>query len=91
MNIVGVGFDEPDEMAEWAADEGFQYEVWTDDDRTLAVHYGAARNASAAFADRVTMLLGSDGQLLLEYTSNIDFGTHPIEVLEDCEILFGGQ
>jgi len=76
-------------MAAWADAEGFQYEVWTDDNKDLALYYGAAR-AGQSFADRVTMLLGSDGSLLLEYTEDIAFGTHPNQVLEDCQILFGG-
>ncbi len=37
---------------------------------------------------RVTRLLGEDGVVLLEYAvSNV--GTHPADVLEDCQALFG--
>ena len=78
-------------MAAWAEAEGFQYEVWTDDDVTLSQHYGAATSASTVYLNRITMLIGEDGELLLEYTQDINFGTHPIEVLEDCEILFGDR
>lgn len=76
-------------MAAWVEAEGFQYEVWTDDDVTLGQHYGAAKSVSTEYLNRITMLIGADGELLLEYTEDINLGTHPSEVLEDCEILFG--
>ena len=88
MQIVGVSFDAPDRNANWAADEGFQFELWTDDDRTLAVAYGAASSSSARFANRVTVVLDADGNQLLEYEVS-SVGTHPAAVLEDCELLFG--
>ena len=85
---MGVSFDAPDRNANWAADEGFQFELWTDDDRTLAVAYGAAASSSARFANRITVVLDSDGNQLLEYEVS-SVGTHPAAVLEDCELLFG--
>ena len=63
------------------------FELWTDDERTLADTYDANLGA---FANRVTMLLDADGTLILEYRDDVDFGTHPQEVLEDCQALFGG-
>jgi peroxiredoxin len=85
-----VGFSDTATMAEWVAEESFQYDVWTDTDaRTLAVHYGAADSASALFPERVTMLLDRNGDLLLKYTDDIRVGTHPDQVLEDCQALFG--
>lgn len=35
------------------------------------------------------MLLDAEGDLLLAYTESINVGTHPGQVLEDCEKLFG--
>lgn len=34
------------------------------------------------------MLLDANGDLLLEYRRDVDFGTHPAQVLEDCQLLF---
>ena len=69
-------------------DQGYQYEIWTDDERTLSVTYGAADSVNAFFPNRVTVLLDSAGDLLLEYpTVNID--VHPGQVLDDCQLLFG--
>ena len=78
-------------MKSWAEDEGFQYEVWTDSDKTLAIHYDDSFNSSQAFPNRVTVLLSETGDLLLEYPASMtgDIGTHPSKVLEDCEKLFG--
>ena len=86
-----MGFDSPAKMQSWAQEEGFQYELWTDSERTLALHYGAASSASASFADRITVLLDAQGDLLLEYREDIAVGTHPAQVLEDCQILFSGR
>jgi thioredoxin-dependent peroxiredoxin len=89
VQIVGVGFNPPEAMQAWAEDEGFTYELWTDTDRTLALTYGAAKREDQASPSRITMLLDADGRLLLEYKGAIDTGTHPKDVLDDCEALFG--
>ena len=90
MTIIGVGLDSPAENLAWTEDEGFAFELWTDDDSTLGVTYGALDGPRDTFVDRVTMLLDADGELLLEYVDSIDVGEHPSKVLEDCEALFGG-
>ena len=67
-----------------------KYMVWLgDSDKTLAIAYGAAKNENAVLADRITVVLDADGRHVLEYVEDIEVGTHPAEVLEDCEILFG--
>jgi peroxiredoxin Q/BCP len=88
VQIVGVSFDSPAENEAWAEDEGFQFELWSDDDRELALYYGAASSPTAGSAWRITMLLDDTGRQLLEYTDSISVGTHPAQVLEDCRALF---
>ncbi|MFT5680228.1 MAG: hypothetical protein ACI8RZ_001134, partial [Myxococcota bacterium] len=56
---------------------------------TLGMHYGAASSADSNYASRVTMLLDGNGDLILEYTDSIEFGTHPEEVYQDCLSIFG--
>ena len=85
---MGVSFSSTATTSAWAADEGFQFELWTDDDRTLALTYGAASSSSARFADRITVILDAEGNHVLEYDVT-SIGTHPAQVLEDCEVLFG--
>lgn len=88
MKIIGVSFDPPEENQAWAEEEGFLFDLWTDHDRTLALHYGAATSATQSAASRVTKVLDADGVLVLEYTGVV-VGTHPAQVLHDCENLFG--
>ena len=87
IQIVGIGFQEPNVNLAWAEEEGFQYEIWTDTNRDLSLHYGAITSTSSFFPNRVTRLLDTDGSLLLEY-NDVDFGTNPRLVLEDCKLLF---
>jgi peroxiredoxin len=88
VQIVAVGFDPPGRNAAWAEEEGFPFEVWTDESRALALAYGAVSSASASFPARLTVILDADGNQLLEYQVT-SVGTHPGQVLADCEVLFG--
>jgi peroxiredoxin len=89
VQIIGVSFDDPATNLAWAQAEGFGYGLWSDEDRELALYYGAATSPNQAFASRVTVLLDEQGELLLEYPSVLT-GTHPGEVLSDCLALWGG-
>lgn len=88
MAIVGVSFDEPEVNQAWAEEEGFAFELWTDDDRTLALTYGAATRPDQAAPSRKTFILDAEGDLVLVYDS-VGVSAHPQEVLEDCQLLFG--
>lgn len=87
---MGVGLDDPEANLAWAEEEAFLYELWTDDDKVLGVTYGALEGERDNSVDRVTMLLDAEGDLILTYTEAINVGTHPADVLEDCEAIFGG-
>ena len=92
MAIIGVGYSSPESNAAWAADQGYAFELWTDsDERTLSLYYGAATSADVAFPARVTMVLDSEGILRLEYMGSLNVSTHPADVLEDCQSLFGAR
>lgn len=86
-----MSFAGPEKNADWIAKENFNFEVWDDDDKTLALYYGAVKNKSAAFPDRITKLLDADGNLILEYVDAINVGTHPQDVLDDCVKIFGAS
>ena len=67
---------------------GMQFELWSDDaDHTLATAYGAG-DAGTRYASRVTKLINEDGDLIVEYVSAIDVGTHPALVLQDCRTIW---
>ena len=85
---MGVSFNSPEENANWANTEGFQFELWTDDERSLAVYYGAADSTDAWFPNRLTRILDASGHMILEYNT-VDVSTSPYDVLNDCQILFG--
>lgn len=85
---MGVSFDTPAKNQAWAEDEGFAFELWSDDDKDLALAYGAVASRASAFPARLTRILDAEGVLLVEY-DEVAVGTHPAQVLEDCELLFG--
>lgn len=87
---MGVGLDSPADNLEWSDEEGFTYDLWTDDDAVLGVTYGALTGERDSSVSRVTMLLDADGDLVLVYVDTLDVGTHPAKVLDDCTALFGG-
>ena len=89
VKIVGVGFDSVEKNQTWAENEGYAFDIWTDDNKTLAMTYGAASSASTSMPSRVTMLLDAEGELVLEYTVSLKIGTHPEQVLSDAQKLFG--
>jgi len=89
VQIVGVGFDSVEENQEWAEEEAYAFEIWSDDNKTLAMTYGAASSVSTNVPSRVTMLLDAEGELVLEYVVSLKIGTHPEQVLSDAQALFG--
>ena len=84
-----MGFDSVQENQEWAEEEAYAFEIWTDDNKTLAMTYGAADSVSTSVPSRVTMLIDAEGELVLEYVVSLKIGTHPEEVLSDARALFG--
>jgi peroxiredoxin len=90
VEIIGVGFDSPENNKVWVDDQGYQYEIWSDTNRTLALHYGAASSIEQSYPSRITRLLDTDGTVLLEY-NNANFLSNPNNVLEDCLVLFNSN
>ena len=84
-----MSFDAVSSLQDWAEDEEFEFELWQDTNLSLAVHYGAADDTSALVPNRVTVLLDGNGNQILNYDVGWGFGTHPEEVLEDCEAIWG--
>ncbi len=87
--IIGVSFDAPETNAACREKKGFTFDLWTDEGRELALLYGAATDAKAKRANRITRLLGPDGTVALEYkVGAFDIRAHPERVLEDVRRLF---
>ena len=85
VSIIGVGTATPGEMQDWAEEESYEFEIWTDQDGTLGTYYGAADSPDDTYYGRVTKVTDPDGVLVLEYVDDVDFGTHPSQVLSDLE------
>jgi len=67
--------------------QGFAYEVWSDTGRELAMQLGAADDVEQGSPRRVTALLDAQGRVVAFY-EDVNVGTHPEDVLEDCKRLF---
>jgi peroxiredoxin len=80
-----VSFDGPAANESWKQSQSFEFELWSDDNKTLAGYYGAG---TGTYANRVTKLLDDQGVLILEYNT-VNPASHPADVLSDCEAIFG--
>lgn len=82
--MVGVSFDHPAANKLFRTNEGFQYPLWSDTKRELALVYGAAKTPSQPAAKRVTVILDPSGTWALVYP-NVDatLFDHVTHVLED--------
>jgi peroxiredoxin Q/BCP len=68
--------------AKFAEKFGFGFPLLCDTDRTLGVAYGAADDASAGTARRISYLIGPDGKIRKAYPK-VNAAAHPEEVLKD--------
>jgi len=90
VQVVGVSFDSPSKNNKFKAVEGFTFDLWTDAQRELALHYGAAKSSKQYFASRVTAVIDPKGELALFYSSaavGFDLYNHAAIVLEDLKVL----
>ena len=82
MQILGASFDSPEKNAKFAEKFQFNFPLLCDTDRKLGLAYGAADDASASSAKRITYLIGKDGRIRKIYPK-VNAAAHPEEVLKD--------
>ena len=82
MQILGASFDSPEENAKFAEKFQFDFPLLCDTDRKLGMAYGAADDASASSAKRISYLIGKDGKIRKAY-AKVNAAAHPEEVLKD--------
>ena len=82
MQILGASFDGQEANAAFARKFGFDFPLLCDTDRKLGLAYGAADDASAANARRISYLIGPDGRVKKAYPK-VNAAAHPEEVLKD--------
>jgi peroxiredoxin len=87
-----VSFDSAAKNAAFKKADNFQFELWSDLGRELAMYYDAASSKTQSAADRVTVVLDETGKEVLTYSSwmtNTGLTHHPKDVLADCKALKG--
>ena len=88
MNLVAVGFAEPDATRAWADTLGYEYEIWTDADHVLAEHYDVLVDWEDV-PMRHAFILGEDAHAVIWHEGAVSTGADPEAVLSDCQRLFG--
>lgn len=78
--LLGVTFSSPDELARWHAELNLGCDLLCDESRAVALAYGAAQCASQAKAERVTVLVDTQG-CVQEIFRPTAIDTHPGAVL----------
>ncbi len=82
MQILGASFDTVEKNAAFAKKFEFNFPLLCDTDRKLGMAYGAAEDASAGSAKRISYLIGPDGKIRKAYPK-VNAAAHPEEVLKD--------
>ncbi len=87
MVILGISYDTPDDNLAWAETHRFPFQLLSDEDRSVAAAYGAARepgDASAGRPRRITYVVDSEGVIRLSYrVASGDIAGHADRVLAD--------
>jgi peroxiredoxin Q/BCP len=82
VQILGASFDDEKANAAFARKFDFNFPLLCDTDRALGLAYGAADDARAATAKRISYLIGPDGKIRKAYPK-VNAAAHPEEVLQD--------
>jgi peroxiredoxin Q/BCP len=82
VQILGISFDPPEKNRRFAEKFEFPFPLLCDVDRAVGVAYGAADDASASSAKRISYLIGPDGKVRKAYPK-VNAAAHPEEVLKD--------
>jgi peroxiredoxin Q/BCP len=77
---MGVSFDTPEANKAFAEKYGFPYRLLCDVDRKVGVAYGAADDAAAKTARRISVLIDPQGKVHKVWPK-VDTKAHPGEVL----------
>ena len=88
IDIIGVGFAQPEVNEAWGQQQEYDFELWTDDNRELVDAYGAMADFDPDAPLRHAYLIDADGSALLFYEGGISLGPSAADVLEDCQRLY---
>jgi len=82
VQVLGASFDPVEKNAAFAKKFGFDFPLLSDTDRKLGMAYGAADDATAGWARRISYLIGPDGRIRKAYPK-VNAAAHPEEILKD--------
>ena len=81
MQILGVSFDTVEENAAFVKKEGFSFPILCDVDRAMGLAYGAAADAKAGYAKRITYVISPEGKIE-QAIGSVSVKTHAQTVLD---------
>ena len=90
VQIIGVSFDKPAENKLFQTNNNYEYALWSDLDREVALYYGAVESVSAFFPSRISVVVAPDGEWVLTYPSEKP-SQHPQDVLNDMTAVIGAN
>jgi peroxiredoxin Q/BCP len=82
VQVLGVSFDQVGDNRKFAEKFHFNFPLLCDTDRKLGVAYGAADDAGARSAKRISYLIGKDGRIKKAW-EKVDASSHPAQVLSE--------
>ena len=80
--MLGVSFDDVGRNDAFSEKNQFNFPLLCDTDRAIGVAYGAADDASARSARRISYLIGRDGRIRKAW-DKVDASSHPAQVLAE--------
>ncbi len=84
--MLGVSFDSTDANKAFKEKFDFPYDLLSDTDKAASVSFGAATDAGAEKATRVSVLISPDGKIAKVYDT-VTPAEHPDQVLADLKSL----
>jgi peroxiredoxin Q/BCP len=82
VQVLGVSFDTVGDNCAFAEKFHFNFPLLCDVDRKLGMAYGAAEDAQARTAKRISYLIGKDGRIKKAW-EKVDAASHPAQVLAE--------
>jgi peroxiredoxin Q/BCP len=82
VQILGISFDTVPDNAAFAQRFSFEFPLLSDTTRAVGLQYGAADDARAQYAKRISYLIGPDGRVRKAFPK-VNAATHPEEILAE--------
>lgn len=79
--ILGISFDTPADNKTFADKNHFEFPLLSDATKSIALAYGAAKDATAGYPNRITAVIGPDG-ILEQWITDVKAATHSATLLE---------